>query len=84
MKYDVCAKYCGTVISLACFPTRKEAETFAQYPFVLYNADEMLDAEEDEVIYPEEMWVEASDENQAEVADDSFELCYADGDELPF
>lgn len=84
MKYDVCAKYCGSVISLAHFRTRKEAETFAQYPFVLYNADEMLDAEEDEVIYPGEMWIEASDENQVEVADDNFELCYADGDELPF
>ena len=58
MKYIVCAHYCGTVIELETFENKDLAEEFAMYPCELYSADETEDGIEDEIIYPDEMWVE--------------------------
>jgi len=56
--YQVCAKYCGTTISLEEFETQEKAEHFSESPFILFYKDEIENGEEDEIIYPSEMWVE--------------------------
>ena len=61
MPYIVCAKYCGSVIELESFDTEDEAYDFMQEPYTLFYEDEIDDGEEDEVIYPDEMWVEYAD-----------------------
>ena len=58
MTFVVCAKYCGSVIELDEFKTQDEAVAFTKNPFVLFYADEMENGEEDEIIYPKEMWIE--------------------------
>ena len=56
--YRVCAHYCWTTISVDEFETEQEAENCAKNPVVLFYKDEIENGEEDEVIYPNEMWVE--------------------------
>ncbi len=56
--YQVCAKYCGTTISLEEFDTQEEANHFTEAPYVLFYKDEIENGTEDEIIYPNEMWVE--------------------------
>lgn len=58
MSKIVCAKYCGAVIELAEYEKQEDAEEFMKNPCILFYADEILDGEEDEVIYPYEMWIE--------------------------
>lgn len=58
MNYSVCTKYCGSVVELENFDLLEDAENFMKRPCTLFYADEMEDGEEDEVIYPDEMWIE--------------------------
>ena len=80
---NVCANYMGTVILLKSFNTKDKANEFMQHDYVLHYADEIEDAEEDDVIFADEMFLEddipffdvpLNNQNLAE-----FEL-----DELPF
>lgn len=58
--YRVCTRYNDVVIMLAEFDTEKEAEEFTQHNYVLYYADE-FESGDDEIIYPDEMFVEAEE-----------------------
>ena len=52
----VCARYCGTTILLGEME-EEQAEEFMKHPYILYNADETEDGEED-CIYPDEMFID--------------------------
>ena len=81
---NVCAHYCGTTILLDSFENKEDAEEFMKHDYVLHYADEIENAEEDELIYSDEMFI--SDENIpfAEPISNE-EIIYADDlDELPF
>lgn len=57
MKF-VCAHYNGITIMLDKFETDKEAEEFMKHDFVLHFADELEDADEDEIICKENMFID--------------------------
>ena len=82
--YRVCAHYCGTTIGLEDFETLEEAEEFKKAPYVMCYYDEMgkLDEEDNDLIYPDEMFVEEVDED--EIEHPSIMIDYADCDDLPF
>lgn len=82
--YRVCAHYCGTTIGLEDFETLEEAEEFKKAPYVMRYYDEMgkLDEEDNDLIYPDEMFVTVVDEN--EIKHPSIVIDYADCDDLPF
>ena len=78
---NVCAKYCGSTILLAQCDTEKDAEEFMKKPYTLFYADEIENGEDDEVIYPHEMFIE--DEipfTDVDIPFDDYEIT----DELPF
>jgi hypothetical protein len=56
----VCARYCDTTILLGEMEEEK-AKEFMKHPYILYNADETEDGEED-CIYPDEMFIDDSEE----------------------
>lgn len=56
--YQVCTKYCGTIISLTELISLEEAEEFVKHPFVMFYKDEFDKERDDDVIYPDEMWIE--------------------------
>ena len=60
MFYRVCTRYCGQPTLLAEFNTEKEAVEFMNNPCVLFSADE-TDTGEDEIIHPNEMYIETSE-----------------------
>ena len=65
MKYRVCTRsYCNVPAMLGVFDTEEEAARFMTIPFVSAYADEMENADEDEIIYPSEMYIEEFDENE--------------------
>ena len=84
---NVCAKYCGATILLKSFESVEQAKEFMKHTYVLYEADETENMEE-ECIYPDEMYLE--DEIPFyESSGDMFGEKDADGfglepDELPF
>lgn len=80
MKYIVCAKYCGETIGLDEFERESDAIEFAKHPFVLFDKDEAAELEEDEIIYPNEMWIEKTEERKIEYPDFSDII----DDDLPF
>lgn len=55
---NVCANYMGTVILLDSFNTKDKADEFMSHDYILHYANEIEDAEEDEVIHPDEMFIE--------------------------
>ena len=55
---NVCAHYCGTTILINSFETEEEAKEFIKHDYVLYYADELENAEEDEIIHSDEMFLE--------------------------
>ena len=59
MYYRVCTRYCGQPTLLSEFKTEEEAVKFMNKPCVLFSADETDDGE-DEIIYPNEMYIETS------------------------
>ena len=58
MLINVCAHYCGTTILIDSFKTEEEAKEFMKHDYILYYADELENAEEDEIIYSNEMFIE--------------------------
>ena len=89
--YKVCAYYCGTTIMLEEFDTTEEAEEFMTHDYILHYEDEMENADGDEIIYADEMFilVDATDEEDEydgegiPFAEAPFEAV-DDWDELPF
>lgn len=57
MTYVVCAKYCGATVELDEFDFMEDAENFCSKPCVFSYAEETGE-DEDEIIYPHEMWIE--------------------------
>lgn len=55
---NVCTKYGDTIILLESFETKEEAEEFMKYDYVLNYADELENAEEDEIVHSDEMFLE--------------------------
>ena len=55
---NVCAYYCGTVILLDSFETKEDADEFMRHNYILHYSDELENAEEDELIYADEMFIE--------------------------
>ena len=55
---NVCAKYCGSTIILAECETESEAEQFMKNDYVLFYADEIENGTEDEIIHPDEMFID--------------------------
>ena len=55
---NVCAHYNGTTILLGSFETEKKANEFMKNKYVLHYADEYEYPLEDEIIYPDEMFIE--------------------------
>ena len=81
--YRVLAGYSGAVVMLMESETKEDAENFMKYPFTICYKDETDYLDEDEVIYPNEMWL--TEENVPfEYAPSPAELCKMIGDELPF
>ena len=78
MKYAVCTNYYGAVVDLDYFNTKDEAEDFMKRPCIMFYADEIEDAEEDEVIYPYEMWIEEDPKDKDDVP-----FCDVSFDDLP-
>jgi len=76
---NVCAHYCGSTILLAELESEEAAGEFMKHDYILFYADEILNADEDVVIHPDEMFVE-----------DEIPFCepihaeYEQSDELPF
>lgn len=65
MKYRVCTRsYCGTPIMLEEFSAQEEAERFMNSPYTMFYADEFEYADEDEVVYPSDMYLESFNENE--------------------
>lgn len=54
----VCANHDNKLIMIDEFWTIEEAQSFMKNKYVLHYADEFEDADEDEIIYPEEMFIE--------------------------
>lgn len=78
---NVCAHYNGTIILLAEFETEEDAKEFMQHDYILYHADELEDAEDDELIYKDQMFID----NGKEIPfSEPFEINELLWDELPF
>ncbi len=54
----VCANHDNSIVMLDEFWTTEEAEEFMKHKYVLYYADETEDSDKDEVVYPEEMFID--------------------------
>lgn len=80
---NVCANYCGATILLESFETEEQAKEFMKHDYVLFFADEIENAEEDEIIHPYEMFIEEElpffETKYSEMKFNNVEL-----DELPF
>ena len=57
----VCENYCGSTILLAEFEKEEEANEFMKHNYILFYADELDNAEEDEIIYPNEMFIDTEE-----------------------
>ena len=55
---NVCAKYCGTIILLESFEDEDDAKEFMKHDYILHYADEYENANEDDIIYSDEMFLE--------------------------
>ena len=78
---NVCAHYCGTTILLESFETEEAAKEFMKHDYVLYYADELENAEADEIIYSYEMFIE---DELPFFETPKIEIKDIDLDELPF
>ena len=86
MKYLVCGYWYGTTVLVDEFDTREEAEEFVKHPAFLTWMDE-TDEEQEDVLYPDEMWGEISDGLPFEEYPKACEIRlgeYAGYEELPF
>ena len=73
----VCAHYCGTIIMIGEFETREQANEFMKHSYLMHYVDELVNATEDELIYPDEMFIE----------EDEIPFCEVEpalSDDLPF
>jgi hypothetical protein len=59
--YKVLAAYSGTIVMLMQTDYKAEAENFMKYPYTILYADETDYTNEDEIIYPNEMWLTEED-----------------------
>ena len=82
--YHVCAKYCGAVIELENFEDMNQTTDFMKQPMVLFYKDEIEGGEEDEVIYPNEMWIEENMSFDSSWITSEFEPSQDELDDLPF
>lgn len=81
----VCAHYCGTTILLEEFETLEEAEEFMTHNYILHYEDEMENADDDELIYADEMFIDNDTEEDDELPFTEPLGFWADpNDDLPF
>lgn len=76
---NVCTNYYGAIILLESFNTQEDAKSFMQHDYVLHYKDELEDAEEDEVISSDMMFVE----DEIPFYEQPY-IGMIDSDELPF
>lgn len=74
--YKVCAHYQGTIILLEEFECKPEAEEFMLHPYYL-----TYDDGDDEIIYPDEMFIEKDSSTNV---DKSNNLTDIGPDDLPY
>lgn len=81
----VCADYCGSPVMLRQFNDFESATEFMKHDYVIFHADEIENAEEDEIISKNEMYI--TDELPFEDMPSEKEeiwIKYQGSDELPF
>jgi len=82
----VCAYYQGTIILLEEFETEEQATEFMSHNYILHYADEYENADEDELIYTDEMFIDTDDIPFSELLKpwERLGIAEEDWDELPF